>query len=370
MRFPVSRLLVLLGWFSISMFFSGELCGVIIVVHGTFASSEKWHQTDGDFVQALRSSFALLPDSCPQKNAPIVSFVWSGANCSSARITAAKNLAALIASYPVNEKIYLVAHSHAGNVVALTTHLFKKAAEIDLAQEVRSVCSWQIGLQEMSGLVGLPCSAMDYFLLQQAVQELCDVMKNVRVKTRALDPVGGEPRKFERIYFLATPVDVSRYLCEMSVVGACYALYSRGDWIQPVGGFYKRTFPSGPHVLNVEVVGIVSEKKVQLFGHTDLRKPRIGQWLLLLPLLIEESLGMRPGGYENHKSVVLALFSKDARPVVTTHVFEKDGKLNEVLKKQLTQINGEVLEAKSQDDIGLLEEQKGFVDPFLYLSNY
>ena len=317
------------------VFVVADLHSVIIVVHGTFATAERWHQADGDFVQALRSSYAYLPATCPQKNSPIVSFSWTGANCSSARIRAAKNLAALIASYPATEKMYLIAHSHAGNVVALTTHLLKKAGEaVDNSLTRGDVSVWPATLRQAADAVGLPCTLDDCALLQDAVRFLA-VANPQNVPMRSLGVASNSSPKIQRIYFLATPVDVSRYACEMSCVDTCYALFSKGDWVQPVGGFYQRSFPLAPRFLNIEVVTVLSEKKIQLPGHADLRKPCIGEWLLLVPSLIEAGLGLVPEKYGECQQVVLALLPNGAAPVITTHVFEKDGNLNEVIKASL-----------------------------------
>jgi|GEM_PF-2366327 len=314
----------------ILLFFVADAQGVIVVVHGTFATAESWHQADGDFVQALRSSFVHLPDGCSQKNTPIISFSWTGANCSSARIAAAKNLAALILSYPESEKIQLVAHSHAGNVVALATQFLKKSIETPVA--TREVTEMWPTLQEASDLVGLVCTTQDRELLRAAIVELAVFSRAKYTKTRSVETEG---KKIQRVYFLATPVDVSRYACEMSMVETCYALFSKGDLIQPVAGFYQRIFPQGPRFLNIEVVMLVSDKKYQTLGHADLRKPRIGSWLLLLPYLIEKGIGLKPENYGEHKNIVLALLVDGSKPIVATCLLDEHGKLSESLKTEL-----------------------------------
>lgn len=328
---------------------TAQLSSVIVVVHGTFASAERWYQADGDFVQSLRSSYVHLPGTCPQKNAAIISFSWSGGNCSSARIMAAKNLAALIASYPASESVYVIAHSHGGNVVSLATHLLKKAQEAAASSILRNVFLWPESLDHLASLVGLPCSYYDYVLFQDAVSSVAEAIQPVL-------PVKSVENSFriQSIYFLATPVDVSRYSCEMSSVERCYALFSKGDWIQPVGGFYQRLFPQSARFLNIEVVTVLSEKKIQLLGHADLRKPTVGQWLLIIPFLIESTLGLLPDDYETSSHLVLALLPNGEKPVLTTHIFEKNGKMNDTirirLEKNALQESGEDLDGKRRED--------------------
>ena len=341
--------LAFLGLLSIS----SHMHSVIIVAHGTFAAFEPWHQADGDFVKSLKENFVHLPDGCSQKNASIVSFGWTGANCSQARIAAAKNLVSLMLSYPIHEPIHLIMHSHAGNIAALATHLLKNNPEASRDFSVSS------DAKKCEELVGLPCSEQDCRDLQQAFLETSFLYASQLQAVRSIVDVGVVQKKISTIYFLGTPVDAAKYSCDMDVVDRCYALFSSGDWVQPVGGFYKRIFPQTKRLLNIEVVRVVSKKRILKLGHCELRKPLVGNYLLRIPYLIADFLNVAPEQFDDYKNVVLVLFADGLTPVIVSSLFEKDGKLNAVVEKRLQE---SIKKPPAQND----SDGGDFIDSDLY----
>ena len=76
----------------------------------------------------------------------------------------------------------------------------------------------------------------------------------------------------------------------MDVIGSLLQLYSFGDNIQPVAGFFGRTYKQHPDIANVEV--LVKEKyHGGPFGpdHFGIHMPLIGKWLLLVPEVLKYS---------------------------------------------------------------------------------
>ncbi|MBH3426178.1 esterase/lipase family protein [Pseudomonas alkylphenolica] len=82
---------------------------VVILIHGTFARDASWIDDDGVLAATIREK---------SKDIQVIPFRWSGINSPTARIKAGYDLAAV--GEKLNKqgcrKIFLVAHSHGGNV--------------------------------------------------------------------------------------------------------------------------------------------------------------------------------------------------------------------------------------------------------------
>jgi hypothetical protein len=105
---------------SLCSFFSLSAHTVIILVHGTWGQEGSWYQPGGKFYTELQKS-----------NPHLVSFVWVAHNRHEARVNAARNLAALIMSYPEDVSLILVGHSHGGNVINLASQLITDSHRIE-----------------------------------------------------------------------------------------------------------------------------------------------------------------------------------------------------------------------------------------------
>lgn len=333
---------------------STQLFSVIIVVHGTFAANEVWHRSDGDFVRALRASFEKMPESSSQKNAAIVSFRWTGHNNAHARIVAARDLGNLILSYPNDEPIYLIAHSHAGNVVAILSKLLRNPFVLqvppiaaDLSGAVPAMPVQSKGFCESynwDSVVGLPCDAVARATISEALQHFYTYYQQCFLHdfTRAhgLEGYSHKPALFQKkvrcAYFLGTPVDTIAYPCDMAVVERCYALHSTSDLVQTVGGLYGRVFPPSKQLINLKVVLITSDHKIEGLGHSRLRGALIGSCLLLLPKMIEDGLGIQAGDFDKHSMLFLALFLDGQQAVIVPFLRGDDGKLHVEIQKKLS----------------------------------
>jgi hypothetical protein len=85
---------------------------VVVLVHGTFACKAPWTMKDSEFCRAMRREFGPNPILCR--------FQWSGKNTHEERRAAGDQLAAdleeIVSANP-QVKIFLITHSHGGNVV-------------------------------------------------------------------------------------------------------------------------------------------------------------------------------------------------------------------------------------------------------------
>jgi len=85
---------------------------LFIIIHGTWSCDAAWYVPGGDFFEAVQKAANAYNDK-------VIPFRWSGALSHTGRVVAAEALAQLIASYPANVRIVLIAHSHGGNVALM-----------------------------------------------------------------------------------------------------------------------------------------------------------------------------------------------------------------------------------------------------------
>lgn len=86
-----------------------------IIIHGTWASSESWYQSSGDFFQSVQRVAKEL-----QVVDEVISFSWSGKLSYHEQFQAAKNLALLIELY---DFVYLIGHSHGATVGIIASQI-------------------------------------------------------------------------------------------------------------------------------------------------------------------------------------------------------------------------------------------------------
>ncbi len=82
-------------------------------------------------------------------------------------------------------------------------------------------------------------------------------------------------KRIKTFYMLGTPIDSSRYMPDMNMIGHVYNLFSFADIVQPVLGLYKRTFPQHDRIVNIRTILNYNEP-----DHYHLHDPVIGQALL------------------------------------------------------------------------------------------
>lgn len=348
---------------------------VRIVVHGTFASNEDWCGVGGDFVRALRSGLKNLPSMGAQQNAPIVAFRWSGHNNAHARVVAARELGNLVLSYPSNQPIEVIGHSHAGNVIAVMSKLLRNPFVLDdettgteSIQDGSGVMVRSISAQkeDWASVVGLPCDeralreierAQAHFYAFYQQKALESITRSCGIEGYSHAPAL-EQRKIQCAYLLGTPVDAAVYMCDMSVVERCYALHSTADMVQTVGGFYGRLFPKCKRLLNLKVVLVTKSGKVLGMGHSQLHSPTIGQWLLALPHIIENEEGMAADAFDGHEKLVAVFFDDGRRPMILSALRDEKGKMHSQLQACINDLKTKTPTAFNV--VGELNAQFGF----------
>lgn len=155
---------------------------VFILIHGTWGAECAWYVPKGDFFETLEQTVC-------KKNSSVVSFRWSGGAGHEARLKAAHSLVKLIRTYHPSVAIYIIAHSHGGNVAALASHMLEE--------------------------------------------------ENNQHHIRAL-------------FTLGTPV-MHNYLPNMNTIRYLYNLFSFEDLIQTVLGISGREYPNHKRIANLRV---------------------------------------------------------------------------------------------------------------------
>jgi hypothetical protein len=161
----------------------------IIIVPGTWSHYESWHQPEGDFYTALKSSAQKFGYA-------LQTFKWSGDHTHKARVCAGKQLARMLNAIPSDKAVHLVSHSHGTNVALIAS---------------------------------------------QEIEYLNKKKKN------------SKKRIINRLYALGVPVDLERYQPNMKVIEKFYNFFSLGDYIQPLFGLYGRLYPAHPSIANIRI---------------------------------------------------------------------------------------------------------------------
>lgn len=166
-----------------SFVFVSHAKSVFIIIHGTWGADSAWYMPKGDFFEALEQTVY-------KKNSSVVPFRWSGGAGHEARLQAAQNLVKLIRTYNPNIALYVVAHSHGGNVAMLASHMLEEE-------------------------------------------------KNNKHHIHVL-------------FTLGTPV-MSNYLPNMNAIHYLYNLFSLEDLVQTVLGISGREYPEHSRIANMRV---------------------------------------------------------------------------------------------------------------------
>lgn len=180
----LTKIRILFFVFLLFMAVETKTQSVFILIHGTWGADCSWYTPKGDFFEALE-------DTVGEKNSVVVPFRWSGGCGHEARVKAAHNLVKLIKTYDISTAIFVIAHSHGGNVVTLASHF--------------------LGHEE------------------------------------------GNKHSIRALFALGTPV-MNNYLPNMKVIQYLYNLFSFEDIIQTVLGLSVREFPEHKRIANLRVV--------------------------------------------------------------------------------------------------------------------
>ena len=265
------------------------LHGVVILIHGTFASNEIWHRPGGDFYNELEKQANLI-------NQNLIPFMWSGENNYQARLKAAECLTKIILSYPLNEIFILIAHSHGGNIINLTSQLlFDPLEELmsnytqeQLYAEITELINQNyetICLGKTKSIFDIEKEKGKYF---EEISLFIDTYKNIRKgRTKTLQYKNAFEKKYliDAAYLLGAPIDENIYSPNMSIIKTLYNLYSSNDFIQPVLGYYHQSLTNYERIINLQIT-----LKGKSPSHSNLHDPAIARWLLSIPERIEPSI--------------------------------------------------------------------------------
>ncbi len=220
------------------LFCSAPLHAVVILVHGTYAVDEDWCRPGGKFYETLRREAAR---QCEY----LVPFAWSGQLSGEARVQGAEALYELLMSYPVDEEITLIGHSHGGNVINLASQMLQDPTKVKLS------------------------------LGQRILDKLFRTLPAEIRKATFL----GIGTKIKAAYYLGTPVMDKPYLPNMDVIDRLYSCYSKGDRVQTgLGVLYGRKVSGHERITNCGVT--ISGRHP---SHSDLHHYKVAQWLLSIP---------------------------------------------------------------------------------------
>jgi len=217
---------------------TAPLKAVVILVHGTFAMEEGWCRPGGKFYDELKIAAGDMGES-------LIPFVWTGKLTDEARLNGAYALYELIMSYPPDEEITFVAHSHGGNIVNLVSHLL---------QDPRKV-KFSLG-----------------HLLSDAF------LNSLPPLTRKATFLGIGAR-IKAAYYLGTPVMDKPYKPNMNVIERLFNCYSKGDNIQTgLGLLYDRKIKGHERISNLSITLQGSKP-----SHSDLHHYKVARWLFDTP---------------------------------------------------------------------------------------
>ncbi len=245
------------------------LDGVIILVHGSYATGEQWCRPKGDFYEALRTE-------AKKRHEAIVPFAWSGKLSDEARLQGAEALAQLISSYPTYEKITLIGHSHGGNVIALASSiLYDPFEDEDFMQELFADLREDRKTEAVGEHKRTEHAHVDEMTLTP--EQLLQAQKRFHA-TRALIKKSPPPL-ISAAYFLGTPVMQTPYEPNMKVIWRAFHCYSLGDNIQTgLGMLYDRIMPKQDRLVNLRFMFNDGDP-----SHSQMHDPTIATWLLSMP---------------------------------------------------------------------------------------
>lgn len=276
-----------------ALFFSAQ--PIVIIIHGSFASTTSWPQPDGAF-------FKEIEHQAHELGQKTITFCWSGIPTDQEIIKGGKMLAQLITSYPDNEKIITIGHSHGGNVINIASQLLYKltsheapTVQADVSSIVLEVplivtttdlhllTTTRTGSQAQNLAHQLIINEEEPFqnLMNQAFEELSSFSAKFLTRSNVDYPI-------DFSYLLGTPVNMGKFWPHMETIKKMILLYSDGDMIQPVLGMFEKSYPHHDRRANVKVKLYTSGQSCKAPSHTDLHHPTIGRWLLCIPNILTQ----------------------------------------------------------------------------------
>lgn len=284
-----------------------EPAGVIILIHGTFATDTEWYQPGGDFFEVIKKAAA-------KKKYTVIPFAWSGQLSNTARIAASKNLAQLIVSYPSSMNIEIIAHSYGGAVATYASALLYNPIEEAISLQHQRPSAQTI-LEDLSQAKKETKKQLSELLEQQKtiqpgpdnefIKALATVQKQMQAyqkqsleaELQAITTLTQEIKDFVQaqkklnqktknritcLYTLATPVDAKQHLPNYFVIKQLKNLYSNSDIFQSVFGICQKVFLPHPQLINLKIkIGKTpTDQDPRDPTHSELHSKLLGKKLL------------------------------------------------------------------------------------------
>lgn len=325
-------------FFIISLTIIKPVHAVVILVHGSFSTLSSWCKPNGAFFDVLEQQAQLL-------NHKVVPFSWSGVPTDAEIIRGGQALAKVILSYPPDEEKILIGHSHGGNVIIFASHLLHQA-HTETSSDYEFLSSLIVQADTNQQPQNSPHGLLHDYLptlrnkkakeqLRKIVLEAIDDIKrsSLEYKNCTLEK-SASPFLIKKVYVLGTPVEPKKYYPNMNIINTFISLYSTGDFVQPVFGLYKRTYPLHERIANLSVWldGSGSFIRPNKPAHHELHHPLIGEWILAIPEILQEQ---KQGNFEVFSCNQNGLLSFKKNKTPTYHVHKNKKSLRTLLPQAL-----------------------------------
>lgn len=99
-------------------------------------------------------------------------------------------------------------------------------------------------------------------------------------------------RPIKCLYALGAPIDLLHYQPNMAVIHNLYNIFSFGDPVQTVSGYFERALPPHAHIFNILLT--IDETRP---NHAELHCPLVAHWLPTVPFLCAQTVGSRDPWY-------------------------------------------------------------------------
>lgn len=277
-----------------------SLYSIVILVHGTFATSEPWARPGGAFYDCLETE-------ARRHNHHLIPFTWNGGNLHKDRIQGAEALAKVLLSYPMHEKKFVIGHSHGGTVIILASHLLsdplkKMWSEKKTYQELRDELIAFLNKQYLmltthDAKKSINVNENMYEVQRELLKAYISIHKALKTTTNKVVSIH---RTFliDRVYCLGTPIDPILYKPSMNIIDHLFSFYSQWDVVQTGFGFYRKLFPDQERVINFRIK--IDEEKwytpIHPF-HWNLHHPIIAHYILDIPYGFQKR---KIGGFEQY----------------------------------------------------------------------
>lgn len=299
--------------------FLNQLNCVVILVHGPYESHSSWCNPGGNFYKELENSSKSL-------NQNLIPFSWSGLPTDEQIIKGAESLAKVILSYPNNEKIIIIGHSHGGNVINFATQLIfapkndpscTTTDENNIPTDVSILIS-QAYKNPKKGIplekIQLVRNALENVLKWREEHDLKNSTENTTTQTQAQPTSNFKKYLIEKVCLISPAVDMEKFSPQMNIIKNVYSYYSTSNPTITLFD-HEKLYPKQERIVNFKVQFLNCES-FTLYNPTpiEMLNPIIARWILFIPEKLQEE---KIGFFENFTYLQDAKiqFAEGKRPI-------------------------------------------------------